>query len=68
MSGLLVASLGMLALIAIALFIGASMDTEAQRREGRRLAEERRRWLLTQRACDGRPAGLCADCPLRGLS
>ncbi|MFP5020982.1 hypothetical protein [Pseudonocardia phyllosphaerae] len=71
----LVLTFGVLALVWIALLIGASMDTESQRREWRRIARERRlrreEYLRDQehRAATARrplgPDGLCADCPLR---
>lgn len=65
----LVLTCGIVVLIWIAVLIGTSMDTESQRREGRRIARERR--LLReerQAAAPPRPLypdGLCADCPLR---
>lgn len=66
---LLVAIAGIAVLLWIALLIGASMDTEAQRREWRRVAHERRiRWEDRQATVPRRPRradGLCADCPLR---
>lgn len=65
----LVAVTGVLALPWIALLIGASMDTEAQRREWRRVARERRLRREERQATPPRrprlPDGLCADCPLR---
>lgn len=60
---------GIVGLAWIALLIGASMDTEAQRREWRRVAVQRRLRRQEQQAgAPRRPLesdGLCADCPLR---
>jgi len=59
---LIVAVAGMLALLFIAVGIGMSLDTEAQRRESRRLAEERRLRAL-QPGTSG--TYFCRDCPYR---
>lgn len=65
----LVLTCGILVLVWIALLIGASMDTESQRREWRRVARERRLRREERQAAPPRrplhPDGLCAHCPLR---
>lgn len=53
---------GLFVLIAIAIGIGAALDTEAQRRQSRRLAAERRARIIGDRRVP-----LCDDCPLRDL-
>jgi hypothetical protein len=54
---------GVALLMAIAMCIGASMDTEAQRREWRRVAKARRE--LRQRAQSSQEVVLCERCPYR---
>lgn len=70
MTSLLIALAGIVLLLWFAVLIGTSMDTEGQRREWKRIAEQRR--LLREerpgvgfvaRRCD--PDALCADCPFR---
>ncbi|MBC3194252.1 hypothetical protein H7X46_24685 [Pseudonocardia sp. C8] len=63
MTASLVVGGGMLLLVWFAVLIGISMDTEAQRREWRRVARERRALREEGRPLEG--GGLCADCPFR---
>ena len=58
---------GVVLLMILAVAIGASMDTEAQRREWRRVAEARRelRQVMQLRAAE---AELCERCPYRSHS
>jgi hypothetical protein len=54
---------GVALLMALAVSIGASMDTQAQRREWRRVARARRElWQLT---IGGPEAARCERCPYR---
>lgn len=63
MSTVLIAAAGLLVLLWLAVLIGASMDTEARRREWRRVASARRaRWEGRQALARTCPR---ADCPLR---
>ncbi len=59
---MIVAVIGIVVLLFIAVGVGMSLDTEAQRRAARRLAEERRRAQL-HRA--GTITYRCPDCPWR---
>ena len=59
----LVAVAGLVLLLVMALCIGMSLDTEGQRRERQRLAEERRLWCDMGRAERG---SLCDRCPYGG--
>ena len=60
MTAYLIAGGGIVLLVWFAVLIGISMDTEAQRREGKRVAAQRRlRW--EEQRID--PDDLCADCP-----
>ncbi|MBW0103558.1 hypothetical protein [Pseudonocardia sp. KRD291] len=70
MTTVLIALAGIALLVFFAVLVGTSMDTEGQRREWRRLADERR--LLREqrpgagfvaRRCD--PDSLCEGCPFR---
>ncbi|RZT83502.1 hypothetical protein EV383_0307 [Pseudonocardia sediminis] len=70
MTTVLIALAGIALLVWFAVLIGTAMDTEGQRREWQRLAEQRR--LLREergastfvaRRCD--PESLCAECPFR---
>ena len=63
----LVASLGLVVLVVIAVAVGASLDTEAQRREWRRLADERRSRGADADEEQQRLSILCDRCPLRRL-
>ena len=71
MTTILIAAAGIAILLWFAVLIGTSMDTEGQRREWKRIAEQRR-LLREERGagpfavtrCD--PDALCADCPFRG--
>lgn len=54
---------GVALLVVISVCIGVSMDTEAQRREWRRVAQARRE--LRQLAQGGQDAVLCERCPYR---
>jgi hypothetical protein len=60
---LLVVAGGVVLLLAFALMVGAGLDTEAQRREWQRVAEERR--LLREERQDLRTEPLCDRCPYR---
>jgi hypothetical protein len=51
---------GVALLVVLAVCVGISMDTAAQRREWRRVAEARRRLALAVSASD-----LCERCPYR---
>jgi hypothetical protein len=54
---------GVALLMVISVCIGVSMDTEAQRREWRRVAQARRE--LRQLAHGGQDTDLCERCPYR---
>jgi hypothetical protein len=54
---------GVALLMVLAVCVGASMDTEAQRREWRRVAKARRK--LRQLALDVPDTALCERCPYR---
>ncbi|BBF99128.1 MULTISPECIES: hypothetical protein [Pseudonocardia] len=67
MTTYLVAGGGLVLMLWFALLIGTSLDTEGQRREWRRVAEQRRA-AREERQGERRPLepdDLCADCPLR---
>ncbi|GAA1390641.1 hypothetical protein GCM10009613_31690 [Pseudonocardia kongjuensis] len=67
MTTYLVAGGGILLMFWFALLIGTSLDTEGQRREWKRVAEQRRA-AWEERQGERRPLepdGLCLDCPLR---
>lgn len=67
MTTYLVAGGGLVLMSWFALLIGTSLDTEGQRREWKRVAEQRRA-VWAERQGERRPLepdGLCADCPLR---
>jgi hypothetical protein len=54
---------GVVLLVVLAVCIGVSMDTEAQRQEWRRVAEARR--LLRREEQEIDDSGLCQRCPYR---
>ena len=59
---IIVIVVGVLILVYLSVLIGTNMDTEAQRREWKRVANERHK-LAMQRQMNR--SHLCADCPLR---
>jgi hypothetical protein len=62
----LVAMSGVALLLVLAVCIGASLDPEVQRRERRRLADERRqRWNARRAGAAPPPGPLCERCPYR---
>lgn len=70
MTTVLIALAGIALLVWFAVLIGTSMDTEGQRREWRRLADQRRLFReerlgvgFVARRCD--PDSLCENCPFR---
>jgi hypothetical protein len=69
MNTTVLAVVGLALLILLSVCVGISLDTEAQRREWQRLAEERRlraqgrRWTLQQHE-----QVLCDRCPYRDLT
>ncbi len=57
---------GVALLVVLAVCIGASMDTEAQRREWRRVAKARRKLRQLRQLARGVPdTVLCERCPYR---
>jgi|tagenome__1003787_1003787.scaffolds.fasta_scaffold19118419_2 hypothetical protein len=58
-----VAAVGIVVLLFIAMGAGMSLDTEGQRREARRLADERR--LRAQERRMQNATYFCPDCPFR---
>jgi hypothetical protein len=61
----LIAASAVVLLLVIAVCIGVSMDTEGQRRERQRLAEERRLRFEARPAERSRMGPLCDRCPYR---
>lgn len=59
---MIVAAVGIVVLLFIAVGVGMSLDTEVQRRAARRLAEERRLRALEHRTGT---AARCPGCPWR---
>ena len=60
----LIVACGFVALIGMAIGLGMSLDTEAQRGARRRVAEERRTWASSGEG-DGPELPPCSDCPRR---
>lgn len=70
MTTVLIALAGIALLVWFAVLIGTSMDTEGQRRQWKRTAEQRRLFReerlgvgFVARRCD--PNALCPECPFR---
>lgn len=61
---IVVAVVGILALVGMAVGVGMSMDTEAQRRAAKEVARERR-FLAVERATTTAGAVRCDGCPYR---
>lgn len=67
MTTYLVAGGGLVLMLWFAMLIGVSLDTQGQRREWRRVAQQRRAaWEERREEWRPRePEDLCIDCPLR---
>ncbi len=61
--------LGIMVLIVFSVTIGTAMDTEAQRRQWKRVAAQRRRLADERRAAAQKrsSSGLCDECPYRNF-
>ncbi len=66
---MMVIVIGIMLLIAFSVMIGTAMDTEAQRRQWKRVAAERQRFAEERRAAEEKrsSSGLCDECPYRNF-